>query len=67
MALAGETQGHRAKPLFLHIDVNTSSKEDREPDPGLRRMMIWVFAALIATVLLAIAAVEVTLRWFGER
>jgi hypothetical protein len=30
-------------------------------------MMIWVFVALIATVLLAIAAVEFTLRWFGER
>ncbi len=34
-------------------------------DPGLRRMLKWVFAALILTVLFAIAVVEVTLRWFG--
>jgi hypothetical protein len=36
-------------------------------DTGLRRLMIWVFAALILTVLFAILAVEVTLRYFGER
>jgi hypothetical protein len=36
-------------------------------DPGLRRMMIWVFIALVVTVLVAIVAVEFTLRWFGER
>ena len=34
-------------------------------DPGLRRMMKWVFIALVAVVALAILAVEVTLRWFG--
>jgi hypothetical protein len=33
-------------------------------DPGLRRMLKWVFAALILTVLFAILVVEVTLRWF---
>jgi hypothetical protein len=36
-------------------------------DPDLRRMMKWVFAALILTVAVAILVVEVTLRWFGER
>lgn len=36
-------------------------------DPGLRRMMAWVFGVLIATVALAILVVELTLRWFGER
>jgi hypothetical protein len=36
-------------------------------DPGLRRMLIWVFGALILTVLAAILVVEFTLRWFGER
>jgi len=35
-------------------------------DPGLRRMMKWVFGALILTVAVAILVVEVTLRWFGE-
>ena len=34
-------------------------------DPGLRRMMKWVFIALVAVVALAILVVEVTLRWFG--
>jgi hypothetical protein len=29
-------------------------------------MMIWVFAALFATVVAAILVVEFTLRWFGE-
>lgn len=37
------------------------------PDSGLRKMMIWVFAALLATVVAAILVVEFTLRWFGER
>ena len=37
------------------------------PDSGLRRMMIWVFVALILTLAAAVVAVEFTLRWFGER
>ena len=37
-----------------------------QPDPGLRRMMKWVFGALVLTVLLAILVVEFTLRWFGH-
>jgi hypothetical protein len=36
-------------------------------DPDLRRVMKWVFAALILTVAAAILVVEFTLRWFGER
>ena len=42
---------------------------NRQPaaDPGLRRMLSWVFGALILTVLAAILVVEFTLRWFGER
>lgn len=36
-------------------------------DSGLRRMMIWVFGALLATVIAAFLVVEFTLRWFGER
>jgi hypothetical protein len=34
------------------------------PDQGLRRMLTWVFAALVLTVLFAILVVELTLRWF---
>ncbi len=34
-------------------------------DPDLRRMLKWVFGALILTVLFSILVVEVTLRWFG--
>lgn len=34
-------------------------------DPGLRRMLTWVFVALILTVLFAVIVVEITLRWFG--
>jgi hypothetical protein len=37
----------------------------RPVDPGLRRIMKWVFAALILTVLFAILVVELTLRWFA--
>jgi hypothetical protein len=36
-------------------------------DPDLRRVMKWVFGALILTVAVAILVVEFTLRWFGER
>jgi hypothetical protein len=46
---------------------DTSPNQERTTDPGLRRMMIWVFVALIATVLAAVLAVELTLRWFGAR
>jgi hypothetical protein len=35
-------------------------------DPGLRRMMKWVFGALVLTVLLAVLVVEFTLHWFGH-
>jgi hypothetical protein len=44
-----------------------SEPEKASADSGLRRMMIWVFGALIVTVLFAILVVEFTLRWFGER
>jgi hypothetical protein len=42
-------------------------KKRAAADPGLRRMMKWVFGALILTVAVAILVVEVTLRWFGEQ
>jgi hypothetical protein len=52
--------------------ISTASMPDDHPkpaaaDPDLRRMMKWVFGALILTVAVAILVVEVTLRWFGER
>lgn len=34
-------------------------------DRGLRRMLTWVFAALVLTVLFAFLVVEITLRVFG--
>ncbi len=34
-------------------------------DTDYRRMMKWVFIALIVVVALAIVVVELTLRWFG--
>jgi hypothetical protein len=34
-------------------------------DEGLRRLLKWVFVALILTVLFAVLVVEVTLRWFA--
>jgi hypothetical protein len=43
------------------IEQDRSSPKD---DPGLRRMIKWVFLALIATLALAIVVVELTLRWF---
>jgi hypothetical protein len=43
------------------------SEHTTPADTGLRRMLIWVLIALVITVLAAIVAVEVTLRWFGER
>jgi hypothetical protein len=54
------------------FDTGHSSMPDDQTkraaaDPSLRRMMKWVFGALILTVAVAILVVEVTLRWFGER
>jgi hypothetical protein len=43
------------------------SEHTTPADTGLRRMLTWVLLALVVTVLAAIVAVEVTLRWFGER
>lgn len=33
-------------------------------DKGLRKLLTWVFTALVVTVLFAILVVELTLRWF---
>ncbi len=33
-------------------------------DKGLRKLLTWVFTALVLTVLFAILVVELTLRWF---
>jgi hypothetical protein len=38
-----------------------------EPDPGLRRLLKWVFVALVLVVLLAVLVVEVMLRSAGLR
>jgi hypothetical protein len=46
---------------------NQTEQEKAAADTGLRRMLIWVFGALIVTVLFAVLVVEFTLRWFGER
>ena len=59
-----------AKLLPQRIDpMPDAQREEEKPsaDTGLRRLMIWVFGALILTVLFAILVVEVTLRYFGER
>lgn len=34
-----------------------------ESDPGLRRLLTWVFVVLIVTLLFAAVVVELTLRW----
>jgi hypothetical protein len=34
-------------------------------DNGLRRMLTWVFVALVLSVLFAAIAVELTIRWFS--
>ena len=60
----------RAEASQRAVVAGMPNKEtNRQPaaDPGLRRMLIWVFGALILTVLAAILVVEFTLRWFGER
>lgn len=43
-----------------HNDRSLSSD-----DTDYRRLMKWVFIALIVVVTLAIVVVELTLRWFG--
>jgi hypothetical protein len=49
------------------IDVPSMMKHDSsKDDPGLRRMIIWVIVALVATVALAILVVELTMRWFNR-
>ena len=56
--------------LPQHIDpMPDAQREEEKPsaDTGLRRLMIWVFGALIVTVVFAILVVEFTLRYFGER
>ena len=41
-------------------------RDASQTDPGLRRVMKWVFGALVLTVLVAVLVVEFTLRWFGH-
>jgi hypothetical protein len=39
--------------------------QEPQPDPGLRRMLTWVFGVLIATVVFAMIVVGLTIRWFS--
>jgi hypothetical protein len=54
----------------LDMDAGDPSRRDASSQPagadkGLRRMLTWVFVALILTVLFAFVAVELTIRWFS--
>jgi len=51
----------------MRVSMPDNHSKPAAEDPGLRRMMKWVFGALILTVAVAILVVEMTLRWFGER
>jgi hypothetical protein len=47
----------------------TNDHNDRpasSDDTDYRRMMKWVFIALIAVLAFALVVVELTLRWFGQ-
>lgn len=35
------------------------------PDQGLRRMLFWVFVVLVVTVVFAMVAVALTIRWLA--
>ena len=41
---------------------------NQEPatDPDFRRMVKWVFIALVAVLALAAVVIAATLRWFGQ-
>jgi len=39
----------------------------QKTDNELGRMLKWVLVVLVLTVLFAVAAVELTLRWLSER
>ena len=52
-----QSAGHTGAGTDLHTHAAAA-------DPGLRRLLKWVLAALILTVLFSLLAVEVTLRWF---
>jgi hypothetical protein len=47
--------------------MNEPQKTSSTADPGLKKMLTWVFVALLLTVALAAVVVEVTLRWFGPQ
>jgi hypothetical protein len=55
------------RAVVAEMPEKGTNRQPAAADPGLRRMLIWVFGALILTVLAAVLAVEFTLRWFGER
>jgi hypothetical protein len=46
--------------------MSDNPQNQSNADPDLRRVMKWVFGALVLTVLLAVLVVEFTLRWFGH-
>jgi hypothetical protein len=56
-----------APPPHIRVSMSDDHLKSGAEDPDLRRIMKWVFAALILTVAVAILVVEATLRWFGER
>lgn len=59
-----------SRPLLVEwmskLAMADEPQNQSQADPGLRRMMKWVFGALVLTVLLAVLVVEFTLHWFGH-
>jgi hypothetical protein len=47
--------------------MNESQKTSSAADPGLRKMLTWVFIVLVLTLALAAVVVDLTLRWFGQQ
>jgi hypothetical protein len=56
-----------AELVSTTIMSDTDHLPPAAPDPGLRRLLKWVFAALVLTVLVAILIVELTLRYVNLR
>jgi hypothetical protein len=58
---------HKSSDMPSETRDKQANPQPRPADSGLRTMMIWVFGALLVTLVAAILVVEFTLRWFGER
>jgi hypothetical protein len=52
--------------IYPQKQQSDAVKQDGPSDPGLRRLLTYTFIALVLSVVLALFAVDLVIRWFDS-